>query len=79
MARIVNYFYIIKVECGKVHKTWYKIGEESSEKRIKSLLDKYQIMLNETFTKVDQNYLAFCALITTDELRSKLMKKFNIG
>ena len=45
----------------------------------KSLLDKYQIMLNETFTKVDQNYLAFCALITTDELRSKLMKKFNIG
>lgn len=44
----------------------------------KSLLDKYQIMLNETFTSVDQNYLAFCALITTDDLRKKLMKKFNI-
>lgn len=41
MARTMNYFYIIKVECGKVHKTWYKIGEESSEKRIKNLLDKY--------------------------------------
>ena len=45
----------------------------------KSLLDKYQIMINETFSNIDQNYLAFCALITTDELRNKLMKKFNIG
>lgn len=40
------------------------------------LLDKYQIILNDLFTKIDQNYFAFCALITTDELREKCMKKF---
>lgn len=40
------------------------------------LLDKYQIILNDMFSKVDQNYFAFCALITTDELRQKCMKKF---
>ena len=42
----------------------------------KELLDKYQIIVNDMFTKMDQNYFAFCALITTDELRSKCMKKF---
>lgn len=41
MSRVMNYFYIIKVECGKAHKTWYKIGEECSEKRIKTLVNKY--------------------------------------
>lgn len=41
-----------------------------------SLLEKYQIILNDNFTKVDQNYLAFCALVTTDELRKKIMNKF---
>lgn len=40
------------------------------------LLEKYQIILNDMFTLVDQNYFAFCALITTDELRQKCMKKF---
>lgn len=40
------------------------------------LLDKYQIIINDMFTKVDQNYFAFCALITSDELREKCMKKF---
>lgn len=43
----------------------------------KVLLDKYQIIINDTFTKLDQNYFAFCALITTDELRQKCMKKFD--
>ena len=43
----------------------------------KMLTDKYQIIINETFTKMDQNYLAFCALITTDELREKCMKKYS--
>lgn len=43
----------------------------------KELLDKYQIIINDTFTKIDQNYFAFCALITTDELREKCMKKFD--
>lgn len=44
----------------------------------KSLTDKYQIMLNETFNKIDTNYFAFCALITTDELRQKCMSKLGI-
>ena len=43
----------------------------------KELLDKYQIIINDMFTKMDQNYFAFCALITTDELRQKCMKKFD--
>ena len=43
----------------------------------KALLDKYQIIVNDMFTKMDQNYFAFCALITTDELRQKCMKKFD--
>lgn len=43
----------------------------------KSLMDKYQIIINDSFTKLDQNYFAFCALITTDELRKKCMGKLN--
>lgn len=43
----------------------------------KALLDKYQIIVNDMFTKMDQNYFAFCALITTDDLRQKCMKKFD--
>ncbi len=43
----------------------------------KSLIDKYQIILNDTFVNLDQNYFAFCALITTDELRKKCMEKLN--
>lgn len=43
----------------------------------KALTDKYQIIINDTFTKLDQNYFAFCALITTDELRKKCMEKLN--
>ncbi len=43
----------------------------------KLLTDKYQIILNENFKVIDQNYLAFCALITTDELREKLLSKKN--
>ena len=41
MARTMNYFYIIKVECGKVHKTWYKIGESDTDKRPNTLVEKY--------------------------------------
>ena len=43
----------------------------------KSLMDKYQIIINDSFTKLDQNYFAFCALITTDDLRKKCMEKLN--
>lgn len=43
----------------------------------KSLIDKYQIIINDTFERLDQNYFAFCALITTDELRKKCMEKLN--
>ncbi len=43
----------------------------------KNLTDKYQIIVNDMFTNIDQNYFAFCALITTDELRKKCMSKLN--
>lgn len=43
----------------------------------KSLIDKYQIIINDTFVKLDQNYFAFCALITTDDLRKKCMEKLS--
>ncbi len=43
----------------------------------KSLIDKYQIIINDTFVKLDQNYFAFCALITTDDLRKKCMGKLS--
>ena len=42
----------------------------------KDLLDTYQIIANDMLTKIDQGYFAFCALITTDDLRKKCMKKF---
>jgi hypothetical protein len=41
----------------------------------KDLIDKYQVIVNSMFTVIDQNYLAFCALVTTDELREKCMKQ----
>ena len=50
-------------------------GEINQSEKI--LLDKYQIMINDSFKKIDQNYFAFCALITTDELRKKCMSKLN--
>lgn len=45
----------------------------------KSLIDKYQLLVNELFTSLDQNYFAFCALITSDELRKKCMSKFELA
>ena len=45
----------------------------------KSLIDKYQLLVNELFTSLDQNYFAFCALITSDDLRKKCMSKFNLS
>ena len=38
------------------------------------LIDKYQLIINGSFNKIDQSYFAFCALITTDALREKCMK-----
>lgn len=38
------------------------------------LINKYQLIVNSSFDKIDQGYFAFCALITTDELRQKCMK-----
>ncbi len=43
------------------------------------VLNKYQILINDNFKTVNQNYLAFCALITTDALRKQCMSKFNIS
>lgn len=44
---------------------------------LKSLIDKYQIILNDSFNEISQNYFAFCALITSDELREKCMQKIS--
>lgn len=52
-----------------------KVAHKPNAKE-KEVLDKYQIIINDTFTEINQNYFAFCALITTDELREKCMKKF---
>lgn len=41
----------------------------------KNLLDKYQIIVNDMFKTIDQNYFAFLALVTSDELRQKCMLK----
>ena len=40
-------------------------------------IEKYQTLINNMFTQLDQNYFAFCALITTDDLRCECMKKFS--
>lgn len=53
-----------------------RIVMKSTDPSEKELLDKYQIMVNQNFTKMDQNYLAFCALITSSDIREKCMKKF---
>lgn len=37
------------------------------------LINKYQIIVNSMFKEINQFYYAFCALITTDELRDKCM------
>ena len=41
----------------------------------KNLLDKYQIIVNDMFKTIDQNYFAFLALVTSDELRQKCVSK----
>ncbi len=41
----------------------------------KNLLDKYQIIVSDMFKTIDQNYFAFLALVTSDELRQKCMLK----
>lgn len=38
-----------------------------------SLIEKYQLKLNSLFKKSGPNYFAFCALVTSDELRKKCM------
>lgn len=53
-----------------------RIVMKSPDTSEKVLLDKYQIMVNQNFTKMDQNYLAFCALITSSDIRERCMKKF---
>lgn len=40
------------------------------------LIINYQVKVNDLFTHIDQNYLAFCALVTSDSLREKLMEKY---
>lgn len=40
------------------------------------LVNNYQVKVNDLFTHIDHNYLAFCALVTSDSLREKLMEKY---
>jgi len=49
-----------------------------THKKEKELLDKYQIMVNDNFNEMNQEWFAFLALCTTDELRQKCMGKFDI-
>lgn len=40
------------------------------------LINNYQVKVNDLFTHIDHNYFVFCALVTSDSLREKLMQKF---
>lgn len=42
----------------------------------KYLLDKYQLLVNKLFNNISHEYFAFCALITSDELRRICMAVF---
>lgn len=39
------------------------------------IIESYQYKVNELFKDIDTNYFAFAALITSDDLREKLMKQ----
>lgn len=55
-----------------------RIANHKTHPKEKELLDKYQIMVNDIFTEMSQNWFAFLALCTTDELREKCMAKFDV-
>lgn len=40
-------------------------------------IETYQMLINNMFTQLNHNYLAFSALITTNDLRNKCVRKFN--
>lgn len=42
-----------------------------------SLIDNFQLQLNKKFKKVNNDYYAFLALVTTDDLREKLITENN--
>lgn len=54
--------------------TIYKLHVSRHEIDELKMIDKYQMLVNSIFKRIDQNYFAFCALITTDDCRQKLMK-----
>ncbi len=55
-----------------------RIVNHNTHPKEKELLDKYQIMVNDLFKEISQDWFAFLALCTTDELRQKCMEKFEI-
>lgn len=55
-----------------------RILELKTHPKEKELLDKYQIMVSETFAEASPSWFAFLALCTDDDLRIKCMKKFNM-
>lgn len=54
--------------------TIYKLHMSRHEIEELKMIDKYQMLINSNFKKIDQNYFTFCALITTDSCRQKLME-----
>lgn len=55
-----------------------RIAVHKTHEKEKDLLDKYQIMINDNFNEMNQDWFAFLALCTTDGLRQKCMEKFDI-
>lgn len=55
-----------------------RIATNKTHPKENELLDKYQIMINNNFNEMSQDWFAFLALCTTDKLRQKCMEKFNI-
>lgn len=55
-----------------------RVAGHKTHPKEKELLDKYQIIVNDNFRETSQEWFAFLALCTTDELRLKCMEKFGV-
>lgn len=54
--------------------TIYNLRKLKHDDEALKMIEKYQLFVNSIFKKIDQNYFAFAALITSDVARQKLMK-----
>lgn len=69
-----NYLEILDIEYSKYINRFINGVEDETEIQ---LINDYQMQINDLFDETNQNYLAFCALITQDELRQKAISKLN--